>query len=679
MPAAERPSLRRLSRFSVYWYAVVVVGWILLAQSVLVVGTSRFTAGPPLVMTAVLLVMLELLPLVQGRGHDPQGVVMSTAFVCAILLMWGLWPAMLVVSIAALASDLNVRKTPWKVLFNIAQYNLSVAAGWGVMVAFGHTPTLSHPLQHMQARDMVWVAGVWITYFVTNLALVAGILAWASSFRTVFFNDFWHYTAMTFSVLALSPVVVLLAQTAWILMPLLLVPLLLVYRTAQLSLKMEHQASHDSLTGLPNRTNLLHSLNEALARSRREASSFGLLLIDLDHFKEVNDTLGHHVGDQILIAFAERLTAAVRETDLVARLGGDEFAVIIPDATTDTVRGIANRIRSSLDDPVVLDGMSFDMEASIGMSMHPEHGQLPADLLRLADVAMYDAKETRSGIAAYSAQRDRNSTDRLGLLGELRQALDDDALELHYQPKLSLADSRLIGVEALIRWDHPVRGFVAPDEFIPLAERSGIMPQLTERVVMLALKQLAEWRCEHLDVPVAVNVSVTDLAGGRLPALVAEGLRRYDLPPGMLQLEITERVVAQEPDELNQVLRELAELGVPLSLDDFGTGYSSLVRLQSLPVDEIKIDRAFVSRLSAGDSAPGIVQAVIDLAHALGVPAIAEGVETEQEWTLLRALGCDGAQGWHIAAPMTPAATTAWIRRHVESTPADRAAAAMRG
>jgi diguanylate cyclase (GGDEF)-like protein len=668
MPVSERPSLRRVSGFSVFWYFSVVVGWLLLATSLLVVASSSLDkAGAPLVMTAVLLVVLELLPLVQGRGHDPQGVVMSTAFVCAILLMWGIWPAVLVVSIAALASDLNVGKQYWKILFNAGQYNVSVAAGWLVMVAAGHTPTLEHPLAGFAGHDLVWVVGVWIAYFATNDILVSGALAWRESFLAILFNDFWHYAAMTFAVLALSPVVVILAQSAWILMPLLLIPLLLVYRTAQLSLEMEHQAGHDSLTGLPNRTNLLRSLNEVLARSRRDGLSFGLLLIDLDHFKEVNDTLGHHVGDQILIHFAGRLTGSVRESDLVARLGGDEFAVILPEADLDTVRLIANRIRSSLADPMALDGMLFDIEASIGMSMHPEHGERPADLLRLADVAMYDAKETRSGIATYSAQRDRNSADRLGLLGELRQALDDDALELHYQPKLSLRDGRLLGVEALIRWDHPMRGFVAPDEFIPLAERSGIMPQLTERVVSLALSQMAEWRHEQFNVQVAINVSVTDLAGGRLPSLVSDGLRAHGLPAGMLQLEITERVVAQEPDELNLVLQELAELGVTLSLDDFGTGYSSLLRLQSLPVDEIKIDRAFVSRLSAQDSAPGIVQAVIDLAHALGVPAIAEGVETEQEWTTLRALGCDGAQGWHIAAPMTPAAMTDWIRRHLHS------------
>ncbi|MGX7680997.1 putative bifunctional diguanylate cyclase/phosphodiesterase [Jatrophihabitans sp. DSM 45814] len=666
MPKTQRPSLRQLSLFSAFWYGTVIAGWALLCYACVMVATSSLeVAGAPLVMTAILLVVLELLPLVQGRGHDPQGVVMSTAFVCAMLFLWGIWPAVLVVSIAALASDLRVGKSAWKVFFNVGQYNLSVAAGALVMLLTNHTPSLEEPLARINGEDLFWMVGVWVAYFVTNDVLVSGVLAWTDSFTAILFDDFRHYTAMTFAVLALSPLVVVMAQNLWILLPLLLIPLLLIYQTAQMSLEKEHQAGHDSLTGLPNRTHLLESLQEALARAGRDASPFGLLVIDLDHFKEVNDTLGHPVGDKILIHFAERLSWAVRTEDHVSRLGGDEFAVIVSDADPATARALADRIRQSLSSPITLDGMLFDIEASIGIATYPEHGPGPDDLLRFADVAMYDAKESRSGVATYDPNRDRNSTDRLRLLGELRQAMDDNALTLHYQPKVSMRDGSLLGVEAMIRWEHPQRGFVSPDEFIPLAERSGIMPQLTERVVTLAFRQMAHWRSCGLDVKVAVNVSVTDLAGGRLAALVAAKLREHALPAGSLQLEITERIVARETDELNVVLADLAAMGVTLSLDDFGTGYSSLLRLQSLPVDEIKIDRAFVSRLSSGDSEPGIVKAVIDLAHALGVPAIGEGVENEEEWTKLHALGCDGGQGWHIAAPMPAEQATEWIRSHL--------------
>jgi diguanylate cyclase (GGDEF)-like protein len=665
-----RPSFRRLSLCSSVWYGSVVVGWTMLAVAIFSVATSSLTsAGPQLAMTAVLLLVLELRPLIQGRGHDPQGVVMSTAFVCATLFMWGIWPAVVVVSIAALASDLRAQKPVWKVLFNVGQYNVSLGTGYLVMMLAGHTPSLEAPLGSFSGADLLWVAAVWVTYFLVNLALVAAALAWTDSFRGIFLADFWHYTGMTFSVLALSPLIVVVAQNTWLLLPLLLIPLLLVHKMAQMSLENEHQAIHDSLTGLPNRAHLRLSLETELARSRRDGRPFGLLVIDLNHFKEINDTLGHHVGDQLLIQFAERLAHSVRTYDHVARLGGDEFAVIVPNADEPEARAVADRIRSSLAEPIALEGMLIDVEAAIGIALHPDHGRHSDDLLRLADVAMYVAKETREGVVTYSAQRDRNSAERLSLLGELRQALDDGVLELHYQPKISMADSSLLGVEALIRWNHPVRGYVPPDEFIPLAERSGIMPALTERVLTLALQQMARWRDQGIDVMVAVNVSLSDLVGGRLAGVVSAGLREYGVPAPMLQLEITERVVAQESAELDEVLLELIGMGVTLSLDDFGTDYSSLLRLQTLPVDELKIDRAFVSRLPGDSAALGIVRAVIDLAHALGMPAVAEGVETEDEWRVLRSLGCDGAQGWYIGGPMSAEDTTDWIVLHAAGAP----------
>ena len=658
-----RPSFRGFSLFTIFWYPAVLFGWGLLAYAVDTVATSTLAkAGPALAMTAVLLVVLELRPLVQGWGHDPQGVVMSTAFSCAILFLWGVWPAVVVVSIASLLSDYRARKDWWKIYFNVGQYNLSIAAAWLVVVGFHGSPSLEHPLTSLSGADLPWMLGACAAYFFANLILVSGVLAWMSSFWDAFFDDFAHYTATTFSVLALSPLVVAVANTAWELLPLLLIPLVLVYKMAQMSLEKEHQAGHDGLTGLPNRTRLQASLATELARSKREDRPFGLLLIDLDHFKEVNDTLGHHVGDQLLVHFAERLTNSVRPTDHLARLGGDEFAVIVPDADEPAVLAVAERIRASLVNPIALEGMLLEIEASIGVAMHPQHALVAEDLLRLADVAMYVAKESRRGVATYSVRRDHNSADRLTLLGELRQALDDDALTLQYQPKVSLQDHSLLGVEALIRWHHPQRGFVPPDEFIPLAERSGIMHLLTDRVLTLALAQIADWRRQGLIVPVAVNVSLTDLLGGRLEDLVRTGLREHALPPGMLQLEVTERVVAQQTEELNPILAKLEDMGVTLSLDDFGTGYSSLLRLQSLPVSEIKIDRAFVSRLDEGASAIGIVRAIVDLAHALGMPAIAEGVETEAEWRALAELGCDGAQGWFISAPMPTVQATAWIQ-----------------
>jgi diguanylate cyclase (GGDEF)-like protein len=650
--------------FTAFWYPSVLLGWSALVLAVHAVLTSSLDkAGAALAMTAVLLVVLELRPLIQGRGHDPQGVVMSTAFACAILFLWGPWPAIAVVSIASFAADTRARKAAWKVIFNVGQYNLSIGAAWLVMACSSRSPSLDQPLTTLTGADLPWMFAACVGYFCTNLVLVSGVLAWTSSFWRFLSNDFIHYTTTTFSVLALSPLVVTVANNAWELLPLLLIPLVLVYKTAQMSVEKEHQAGHDALTGLPNRTHLQAALTAELARSKRDGKPFGLLLIDLDHFKEVNDTLGHHVGDQLLISFADRLSNSVRPTDHVARLGGDEFAVIVPEADEAAAVSVAERIRASLEHPIALEGMRLEIEASIGLAMHPDHALLAEDLLRLSDVAMYVAKESRCGVATYSSHRDRNSTDRLTLLAELRQALDSDELTLQYQPKLRLRDDTLIGVEALIRWKHPERGFVPPEEFLPLAERSGLMQLVTDRLVMWSLAQVADWRLLGMPVPVAVNVSLTDLLGDRLPELVRTGLTRYGLSPGMLQLEVNEQVLAQQSEELNSVLLELDAMGVNLSLDDFGTGSSSLLRLQALPVSEIKIDGEFVSRLGDGRS-EGIVRAIIDLAHALGMPAIAEGVETAAQWRALRELGCDGGQGWYVAAPMSAPEATEWLQVH---------------
>lgn len=672
--AAPR-SLLRFSRFSVFWYVGVLAGWTLLAVAVCQVATAS-TVGAPgaLIMSAVLLLALELLPLVQGRGHDPQGVVMSTAFVCSLLFMWGPWPAIVMVSVAAGVSDMRAKKAPWKLLFNVGQYSASVWAAFLVMRLAGQNPSLNHPLARFGIDDLAWVTGVWAVYFTVNLALVAGVLAHNRPFRSVIFQDFQHYTTMTFAVLGISPVIVVVAQNAWWLLPALLIPLILLYVMAQMSLEKEHEAGHDALTTLPNRASMHFALSSELAQRHPSGYSLGLLLIDLDRFKEVNDTLGHFVGDQLLVVIGDRLLNAVRTEDHVARLGGDEFAVVLPDADEREARAVANRIHQSLEEPIQVQTFSLQVQASIGLAMYPDHGDGVEELLRHADVAMYSAKETRQGIALYAAERDQNSPDRLALLSELRQALDESVLELYYQPKVSMVDGALLGVEALARWPHPRRGFIPPDEFIPLAERTGIMPLLTERILNLALGQLELWCGAGLQVPIAVNISPSDLAGHRFTRLLDEGLRAHGIAPEMLQLEITEEAVAHETEEFKAVLMELHRMGIALSMDDFGTGYSSLGRLKKLPISELKIDRTFVASLLGGQADVGVVRAVIDLAHALGMPAIAEGVETECEWNLLASLGCDGAQGWHIARPMPAADTTEWIHARVAG---DRSFAAL--
>jgi diguanylate cyclase (GGDEF)-like protein len=656
-------SLRSFSLSSGAWFFGVIAGWSLIAYSCArVIHTTHVDLAPQLAMTAFLLLGLELLPLVQGRGHDPEGVVMSTAFVCGLLFLWGPWPAILMLAVASMVADVRSATQWWKTIFNAGQYSLSVFAGYLVMLLAGRTPSLSHPLHHFQIADMLWVMGVWAVYFMVNLTLVAAAVSYRAPFRTLIVDDLPHYSAMTFSVLALSPLVSLVALSAWELLPLLLIPLLLLHHTAQMYLEREHAAAHDPLTGLPNRTTLTFALNTAFADFVHHGRPFGLMLLDLDDFKRVNDTLGHQVGDLLLVQFAERLRTSVRTADHVARLGGDEFAVLVFDADQDEVLQVAARLREALVDPIEVESVHLEIEVSMGVATCPDHATDGDALLRRADVAMYSAKTGHNGIQVYSPARDDNSADRLTLLGELREALAGDDLELHYQPKLSTRDGSTLGVEALVRWEHPRRGKVPPDLFIPLAERSGIMPMLTERVLTLAMAQIAAWRDADLWIPVAVNVSPSDLIGGRLIDIIVAGLHRHALPAGMLQLEITERMATQQLEEANNTLDRLRELGVTISLDDFGTGYSSLLRLHALPVDEIKIDRVFVSAMSEGPESVGIVKALIDLAHAFGLPAIAEGVETQEEWQQLDQLGCDGVQGWHVAMPMPHAQATAWVR-----------------
>jgi diguanylate cyclase (GGDEF)-like protein len=662
MGRVSRPSLCAASLFSLTWWPSVLGGFALLGVAVYeFVSVPLSSAAAPLGMMTILLLVLELRPLVQGRGHDPHGVVMSTAFVFAMLLLWGLWPAIAAVSLATLCSGLRMHKAPWKHLFNIGQYNVSFAGAWLVLMAAGHSPSIAHPLREMHGDDIWWVLAAGVVYFLLNDILVSAALAWTESFAAMIRYDYVHKVTTTFSVLALSPLIVVVAQTAWTLLPLLLIPLLLVYKMAQMSLEREYQAGHDVLTGLPNRNHLLLNLEEALESAQRDSTPFGVLLIDMDHFKEVNDTLGHQVGDNLLVQFARRLTASIRTGDQATRLGGDEFAVIVAKAGVATVLSIGERIQAALSVPVDLDGVTLDIKASIGLAMYPEHARTADDLLRLADVAMYVAKKTPGGIATYSAARDHSSSDKLELVGQLRESLTDGTLDLYYQPKVSLADGSVLGVEALARWQHPTRGLIPPEEFIPLAEHSGMMPALTERVIRIALEQTAHWRHMGQHVPVAVNISPTDLTSGNLIPAITAALSTFRVPPSLLQLEVTERVLCDDTPNLARVLAGLDELGVTLSLDDFGTGYSSLLRLKSLPVRELKIGHGFLAAMAADTASVGIVRTIIELAHILNIPAIAEEIETSEQLDVLRDLGCDGVQGWHIAPPMPPAAMTTWL------------------
>ncbi|HLZ25967.1 MAG TPA: EAL domain-containing protein [Chloroflexota bacterium] len=424
---------------------------------------------------------------------------------------------------------------------------------------------------------------------------------------------------------------------------------------------LAHQATHDALTGLPNRVLLLDRLRQAVAAARRDGANLSLLLMDLDRFKEVNDTLGHHAGDLLLQQVGTRLHNALRQVDTIARLGGDEFAVILHGTGAEGVGTIVEALLHRLQAPFVVEGQSVAIGASIGVALWPEHGEEADVLMRRADVAMYVAKRGSTGFAIYAADQDRNSPDRLSMIGELRRAIEEGELVLHYQPKVELKTGQLAGVEALVRWAHPMRGLIGPDQFVPIAEQAGLIEPLSRWVLRAALAQAAAWQRIGLDVPVAVNLSMRNLHDEHLPEKIAEQLRAARIPSNLLVLEITESTLMVDLPRTMSILERLRAMGIRIAIDDFGTGHSSLAYLKRLPVDEVKIDRSFVKEIATDATDRIIVRSTVDLAHSLGLRVVAEGVEDALTMTLLAELGCDLVQGFHLGRPLRGHDLTHWL------------------
>jgi len=416
---------------------------------------------------------------------------------------------------------------------------------------------------------------------------------------------------------------------------------------------LRHQATHDGLTGLPNRTLLFDALENAITAAREQKTMIALMLMDLDRFKEVNDTFGHHFGDALLRQVAFRLQNQLRGNDMVARLGGDEFAIILPEtADAHSAAVSARRILNALELPFVVKGQVLDVGASIGIALYPTHGTDVRSLLRGADVAMYAAKESQSGYSFHQRDAGARSPDQLALVAELRVAIEREQLELYYQPKLHLRSGLMTRAEVLIRWNHPQRGFLTPTNFIPLAERTGLIRPLTDWLLNRALEQCRKWQTAGAPIHVAVNISAKSLLDQDLPQKVQRALERWDVDPRFLKIEITESSIMADPAHALAILALLQSMGVRLSVDDFGTGYSSLTHLRELPIDEIKIDKSFVAQMTRSEADAAIVRTVIHLAHDLGKQVCAEGVEDEATWRMLCDLDCDLAQGYWIARPM---------------------------
>lgn len=600
---------------------------------------------------AALVLVGELMPIPVPHRRGLAKVTISTTFAFATLLRFGVAPATTVYVASLVIADGTARIRPVKIVFNAAQYVLAMLAAAGVLeVAHAHL------MSSASSRDLPVVLAAALAFFVSNHAFActgAALLAELPVGRYLVDDlPFQGWTAGC--LLAFAPVVLAAGDDSVALVAVAFLPVLAIFWGGRQAALSSHRAYHDALTELPNRLLLGEQMESLLEQAEREGRSASVMLLDLNDFKAINDTLGHEFGDLVLAQVAQRLHTATGERGLLARLGGDEFAVILDDGQAGAEE-LARRILAALDRPLEINSMSLHVAASIGIACFPAHGRSGPELLRRADVALYCAKASDTAFEAYEEEHDEYSIDRLALAAQLRRGIDRGELIVHYQPKVPLAGGPTRAAEALVRWEHPQLGRIGPDGFIPLAEQTGIIKPLTEHVLDRALVQCASWRREGLAITVSVNVSTRSLLDYDLPAMIRTALKDTGLAADALQLEITESRIVADLGRARATLEELRAMGVMIAIDDFGTGFSSLSQLQQLPIDEIKIDRSFVTRMQTDRNDAVLVRSIVDLGRNLGLRVTAEGVETEQVCLTLRDLGCDYAQGFHVGAPAAAA------------------------
>jgi diguanylate cyclase (GGDEF)-like protein len=618
-------------------------------------GTVYFLALAPAIVIG------GLFPLELPRRAGDGEITLSTMFAFALVLAVGLVPALTAQLLASIVQDALARKPWWQIGFNVGEYTISLGAAAAVLhLIGGGMPTHGGAFVPI---DLLAVLAAAVSLLLVNLVLVtrATTLYMGNRFVDALRSDAIFVLSVGAVLLCLAPIVVTVLHFRPALYPLLFVPLIGIYASGKQSVRTataEHAATHDSLTELPNRRWFRDAVARAL-RSRQFRAG-GLLLVDLNGFKEVNDTLGHHHGDLVLREIGPRLRDAFRVEDLVARLGGDEFAVFMPGADSDAASSAVKRLQDALHTPVDVDGISIELSASIGLAWCPEHGRDVDTLLQRADVAMYRAKAGHHALVTYRPEDDYHSPARLAVVADLRRALADEQLVLHYQPQVDLELGVPVAAEGLVRWQHPQRGLLGPAEFIEVAERTGLIKDLTHRVLELGLHDLRRWKDEGRIASLSLNVSVRSLLDRRFPGEVQELLRRYGIEGRALTLELTESSLMVDPDLAKTTMRQLSELGVSVAIDDFGTGYSSLAYLTDLPIGELKIDKSFVRAMSSDTRNAIVVRSTIELAHSLGMRTVAEGIEDAATLERLRALGCELAQGFHLSRPLAAPNLVNW-------------------
>jgi diguanylate cyclase (GGDEF)-like protein len=666
--------LARPQPIHLYSGLVFLTGAAVIAALVISPSPVRISHAPVQFWIFAAVVMLgELLPVSIPRQDDDIQITVSTTFAFAILLAYGTTPAVLVFAAASVIGDMATRLAWYKVLLNLGQYALAMAACGLLLDA---TIGLGGGLSQFSTIQLLWVAVAGCVFFVVNVAALAAflVLRHDAQFATVMRNEIPFHALITGSLLAIGPTVVVVAEHNPALVPVIFIPTAIAHRTAVVSREKEHQSLHDDLTGLPNRTLFFRRVQAALVDARLRSGSSAVMIVDLDHFKEINDTLGHHVGDLLLRDAGVRIQSMLGEADTVARLGGDEFGVLLHGVLERAeVESVAARIVAALEQPFTIDSTRLDVGASIGSAMFPEHGDDADTLIQRADIAMYVAKVGHGDHVVYSSIHDQHSPERLALVGELRQAIIAESLLLYYQPKVGVAGKQVLGLEALARWIHPDRGFIPPDEFIPLAERTGLIAPLTTMVIEKTLQQIRGLHRDGHQVSIAVNISARILRDDGFPGEVERLLAEAGVESRWLHLELTESMVMEDPERAVEILGRLSAMGISLSIDDFGTGYSSMAHLKRLPVDEIKIDKSFVLDMAVDASDAVIARSIIDLGHNLGLSVVAEGVETPEVLAQLETMGCDQVQGYLFSRPLPAEDVSRWLsgwqRRRLLSHP----------
>jgi diguanylate cyclase (GGDEF)-like protein len=652
-----------LSSLSLYVAAVTVLGLLSLAAVVASTPLHWLRDDPAVFLVlAVLLFLGELRPITVTRGDTRDEITISTTFALALILIGPLALAVAVQGLAVLCEDLRTRRPLPRVAFGIAQYALTLCAARGTFVLLTGDPFLRGsvlpaaagpagrpggcgrlPRRQQRAGRHRRCPGGRRTGAPApghRRTLPAGHVRRAAVLRA---GDRCRG--------ARDAVAGPAAPAAHRGDP----------QDAKLAADREREALHDTLTGLPNRTLLRMRMDRALDEQERGRTRLRVLLVDLDHFKEINDTLGHHVGDELLVEVARRIAGNLRPGDTVARLGGDEFAVLAElDAVGDGMK-VADRLLQALEEPFTADSVRLDVQASMGLALHPQHGADGDTLLQRADVALYDAKTERGTVRLYEPAADDHTPERLVLATELRDGLQADELFLEFQPQVSALSGRVVGLEALVRWQHPRHGLLMPDDFLPVVENTGLIAPLTMAVLDKALEALAGWRAAGHDVSVAVNLSVRHLTDLELPRQVETLLRGRRIPPSALVLEVTETVIMSDPGRAVAVLTLLRDLGISVAIDDFGTGYSSLAYLRRLQIDELKIDKSFVLDLVNDEGDAVIVRSTIEMGHNLGLRVVAEGVEDDASLQLLRSWKCDVVQGYGISRPLAQDRVLGWL------------------